>query len=515
MIDLLIHASHIYPLGGTYRSCNAIAIKHGRVVATGDISVLRQQYKARKQLELGEAYIYPAFHDAHCHLHRYARQQLEVDLRGCRSETEMLERVKSFAEQNPEGWIVGRSWDQNLWERPVYPSRERLDQYFPDRPVYLERIDIHAALVNTVALNLAGITESSSVPGGEIKTKEGRMTGILIDNARNPLIDLIPAPSEERWEYALNRAQKSLWSMGLVALGDAMLTGEEADRLVRLEQKGSFVMPVYGMIPADEAHLKRYLAAGPQQQANVSLGAFKLFADGALGSRGAWLMEDYSDAPGERGLQLLDFDETLAIAQKVYDAGFQLCIHAIGDAANRQVIELYQKILPPGNQRRWRIEHCQMMAREDFRIMQQYNILPSIQPTHAISDAPWVGQRIGDRMMKSYPAQTLLDACGKIVYGTDFPVESPDPLATFRASVLREVEGEVFLSEERLSAQKTLSAMTEWAAFSAFWEAERGSLQAGKWADMIILDRNLLGERPEDVRFTKLLQTWVAGKVVF
>lgn len=515
MIDLLVYAAHIYPLGGTYRSCDGIAIDQGRVVATGDFSVLRQQYSAQKTLDLGDVYVYPGFHDPHCHLHRYARQQLEVDLRDCRSEMEMIERTLTFADQHPDGWIVGRAWDQNLWDESGYPSRERLDQYFPDRPVYLERIDIHAAVVNTVALNMAGLTESSSVPGGKILLKDGAMTGLLVDNARNPVLTLIPEPDEAMWAQALSLAQQKLWSMGLVALGDAMLTGEEADRLTRLNEKGSFQMPVYGMVPADKQHLDQYLAAGPQQQGNVSLGAFKLFADGALGSRGAWLLEDYQDAPGHRGLALLDFEETLETARQIYEAGFQLCVHAIGDAANRQAIDLFQSVLAPNNNRRWRIEHCQMMAKADFAIMRDYQILPSVQPTHAVSDAPWVEQRIGARIQKAYPAQSLLDACGRLILGTDFPVESPDPLATFRASVLREVDGDVFLPEERLSRANTLSAMTEWAAFSAFWEEERGNLQAGKWADMVVLDRNLLEERLDAVRFTKLLQTWVAGKVVF
>ncbi|MEL6653416.1 MAG: amidohydrolase, partial [Bacteroidota bacterium] len=395
MIDLLVRASHIFPLRGTPLSCDGLAIDQGKVVASGRFAQLKQQFHAKETLDLGDVFVYPAFHDAHCHLHRYAREQLEVDLRGCRSEQEMVERARDFAQTQSEAWIVGRAWDQNLWPGQDYPNRRLLDQYFPDRPVYLERVDIHAALVNTKALELAGFGPETSVPGGEIQKEAGQLTGILIDHARQPILDLIPALSEKQWEDALAMAQQKLWSMGLVGLGDALLTAEEARRLAKLNQKGRFQIPVYGMLPADEAHLNEFLPAGPQQWGNVSLGAFKLFADGALGSRGAWLKEPYTDAPDQYGLALLDWEETLDIARRVYDAGFQLVSHAIGDAAAEQVIDLYKAVLPKGNQRRWRIEHCQMMSAEAIEALREYQIMPSIQPTHLLSDLPWVGQRIG------------------------------------------------------------------------------------------------------------------------
>ncbi|MEL7339053.1 MAG: amidohydrolase [Bacteroidota bacterium] len=517
MIDLLVRASHIYPLRGTplSYSCDGLAINQGRVVSSGSFAQLRQQFQAKEIIDLGDVYVYPGFHDAHCHLHRYAREQLEVDLRGCRSEQEMVARVRDFAQTHSEGWIVGRAWDQNHWPDQRYPNRQRLDAYFPDRPVYLERVDIHAALVNTKALQMAGFGLETSVPGGEIQKEADKLTGILIDKARQPILDLIPPLSETQWEQALVLAQQKLLSMGLVGLGDALLTAEEARRLAKLNQQARFQIPVYGMLPADEAHLDEFLAAGPQQWGNVSLGAFKLFADGALGSRGAWLKEPYTDAPDQRGLALLDWEETLDVARRVYEAGFQLVSHAIGDAAAEQVIDLYKAVLPKGNQRRWRIEHCQMMSAEAIRAMQEYQVMPSIQPTHLISDLPWVGQRLGDRLATSYPAQTLLAAYGKIALGTDFPVESPEPLATFRAAVSRSLAGEVFRFAERLSPMESLQGMTTWASFSAFWEAERGDLSNGKWADMVILDRNLLVESLPELESAKVLQTWMAGKVVF
>ncbi len=513
--DLLVHADRIHTLNAENQTVEAMVIREGKILATGSWAELRAVYDPRQTLDRAGTTIVPGLIDPHCHLHRYAQELFEIDLRGTRSCEEMVARVQEFSRTHPEGWLVGRGWDQNLWPEAVYPTRELLDLHFPDRPVYLERIDIHAALVNEVLLQQAGITAATHIDGGEVRLEQGRPTGLLIDQARDPVLALMPTLTEAQWEQALLAAQEKLWAYGLCGLGDALLSRQEAERLLRLQAEGKFKLWVYGMLPADSYHLAHYLPGGPIREGRIHLGAFKLFADGTLGSRGAWLSEPYTDAPDNVGLALLPDAATRALARRVYAAGFQLCVHAIGDAANRQVLDLFAEVLGGPNDRRWRIEHCQMLPPELLPRFAQYDIFPSVQPTHATSDAPWVAERVGERLAWSYPARRLLQTCGHLALGTDFPVESPDPWATFRSAVFREAAGQAFLPEERLSPLEALRGMTLDSARAEFAESVRGSLEMGRYADFVVLAEDPLAVDVSGLENFRILETWLAGERVF
>ena len=513
--DLLIRADQILTLDSQNTTPEALAISAGRILATGSYADLRSSFSAPKTLDLTGTTIIPGLIDPHCHLHRYAQEFFEIDLRGCASPEEMVQRVRDFAEQHPQGWLIGRGWDQNNWSDKRYPDRRLIDRYFPDRPVYLERIDIHASLVNQYLLDKVGFNAQSQVEGGEIVLENGEPTGLLIDHARDPVLEIMPPLTEAEWETALLMAQQKLWSYGLVGLGDALLSREEAERLLRLQEEGKFQLWVYGMLPGDEAHLTHYLPLGPQRNGRIHLGAFKFFADGALGSHGAWLRDSYSDDPGNRGLNLLGKAQISEWAQQIYESGFQMVTHAIGDAANLGTLALYAAILQGPNDRRWRIEHCQMITPEALPQFGHYSIFPSVQPTHLISDASWVEQRLGERMAYAYPAKSLRQSYGHLALGTDFPVESPDPWATYRAAVDREAEGQIWHPEERLRPLEALRGMTLDSARAEFAEGERGSLEKGKWADFVVLNLNPIHKNHAKMADFSILQTWMAGKMVF
>ncbi len=514
---MLLLNGRIHLLDRTMRVVEALAIEGGRVVAAGTTADLRRAFPPQREIDLQGAFVYPGFIDAHGHLHRYARSLGECDLRGATSFEAVVARLQAFAQQQPAGWLVGRGWDQHGWPGEQMPDRRLLDQAFPDRPVWLERVDLHASVANGRALELAGITADTRVAGGEVVCRGGQPTGLLIDRAQERVSQVVPEPSETQWRGWLGQACNRLLAHGLTCVGDALLSHEEATRLLALQAAGDFPLRVFGMLPGDAAHFAHYLPLGPQQHAYLHLTAFKWFADGALGSHGAWLLEDYAGHPGERGLPLLP-ETAEAQARAIYAAGFQLCVHAIGDAANRAVLDLFRRVLPPGNDRRWRVEHAQVLHPADREAFRSHGIVPSIQPTHATSDRDWAGRLLGpERLAYAYPLASLCELSGRVALGTDFPVEPPDPLRTFLAAVWRRQPGQdgAFLPGEALSRQAALQGMTRWAAWAQGMEAEIGSLRPGHQADWVALDQDLLRASLEDLVQARVLQTGIGGKVVF
>lgn len=518
--DLLFYGGHIHTQDSYFSCQEALAIGGGRILATGSNLEIRGAFTALESIYLEGKHVYPGFIDAHCHLMRYGKSLFEADLTGADSFSAVIRRLQAFAQTHPAGWLIGRGWDHNRWPEKTYPTREMLDRYFPNRPVFLQRIDIHAALVNSLALDLAGIHADSYFPGGEVHRNNGQPTGLLIDHAQEPVIRLLPHDDPELQRAYLLAAQQKCLAAGLTSLGDAWLPHAEIHAIRQLQEKGDFHLRIYGMIPADSWHLDHYLPQGPQQTEQLSLTAFKLFADGALGSRGAWLLEPYTDAPDTTGIALLDEAATLEVARKIYSAGFQLNTHAIGDAANRSVLQRYAQVVQPGADHRWRVEHAQMVRPEDRGLFATYGILPSVQPTHATSDMDWVQQRIGpERLRYAYPQATLLRETGQLAIGSDFPVESIDPLRGFFAAITRkdptDPDKPAFFPAQCLTPREALFAMTLGNAFAQREEQVKGSLEPGKYADLVVLETDLLNIDPMKIPPTRIYMTVSAGKIVY
>ncbi len=518
--DLLIHNAKIYTVDNAFSIKQAMAVKDGKIIEIGPNNELKNRYRAKEEIDAKLKYIYPGFIDAHCHFLWYGNTFFEVDLVGTKSWEEVIERTIAFAEKHDDLWIKGRGWDQNDWEVKDFPNKEALDSLFPDRPVLLKRIDGHAAIANQKALDLAKVDESSSVEGGVFHKKNGKLNGILIDNAVDLVSEASPKLNFEQMERALLKAQEMCFAKGLTTVDDAMLENEMVHAIDSLQKSGQLKMKVYGMLMPTEANKKEFLANGPYQTENLNIRSFKYFADGALGSRGAKLIEPYHDDPHNDGLFLNDSSYFAKEAKELYENGFQMNTHCIGDAANRMILNVYANTLKETNDKRWRIEHAQIVNPADLEKFGQYNIIPSVQPTHATSDMYWLEERLGkERMKTAYSWKDLLNQNGLIALGTDFPIEDNDPLKTFYAAVIRKDEKNYpeggFQMENSLSRQEALRGMTIWAAMSNFEEDKKGSLEIGKDADFIILDQDLMKATAEEILKAKVQATYVNGEKVY
>lgn len=516
-VDWLLYHGRIYTVDNRFTVAEAIAWRDGRIVAVGSSEELLDSLRPARRWHLAGKAVYPGLIDAHGHLLRYGRSQFEVDLRGCQSPQEMVARVKAFAEDSPTKWLIGRGWDQHGWPGGRFPDRHLLDEAFPHRPVLLERVDLHAAVVNSEALRRAGIDGPHRVVGGKVDLDgRGHPSGLLIDRAQELVWAQVPEPSLAETDQYLQKAAEDCAAEGLTSVGDALLDHHTLRRIAALQAEGRFPLRVFGMLPADAEHLDRYLPLGPQRDPWLHLGAFKLFADGALGSRGAWLGQPYHDDPGNHGLALLDWAETKEIARRVHAAGFQLCTHAIGDAANRWTLDLYEAVVSPQQDHRWRIEHAQLVAPEDLLRFGQLGVIPSLQPTHGTSDVLWLQERVGDeRLSWAYRQQTLLRQTGVLALGSDFPVEPINPLFGFHAAVSRQRRDGWppggFAPAEALTRRQALRGMTSWAAWAQREEQVKGSLLPGYWADLIVTDQDLMTVPVEALPEVDVVASFLVG----
>lgn len=518
--DWLIVNAHIYTVDSNFSTASAMAIKDGRIVAVGQSNELIARFQADSVWDAEEQYIYPGFFDAHCHFSYYGLGLQQVDLNGTQSWEEVLHRIDSFAERNPQGWLIGRGWDQNDWPNKQLPDRADLDQRFPDRPVYLNRVDGHAVLVNGKALELAQIAANQAVEGGLVVSKNDRATGVLIDNAVLLIDKFLPAVDENRWKSAMLAAQNQCLAVGLTTVAEAGLDCLQITLLQALEAEGKLKIGIYPMITPSEANRKHYLTTGPQQSDRVHVRSFKFYADGALGSRGALLHQAYHDHPGQKGLLVTPAEVLESQAKTLLKAGFQVNTHCIGDAANSLVLDIYQKVLGDKKDHRWRIEHAQIVQPTDQNRFAELAVIPSIQPTHATSDMYWAAGRLGpSRIQYAYPYQSLLEKCGYLALGTDFPVEGISPLRTFYAAVFRQdVAGwpeAGFLPEQRLSRADALRGMTIWAAYAQFEEKDKGSLEVGKKADFVLLNTDLMTAERTDILKSRVERTVINGQQVY
>ncbi len=518
--DLLIHNAKIYTVNENFDVFEAMAIKDGKIIDIGPNNELKNRYESKEIIDAQLKSIYPGFIDAHCHFLWYGNTFNEVDLVGTKSWEEVLDKVEAFSKNNKSEWIVGRGWDQNDWADKEFPTNQELNKRFPTTPILLTRIDFHAAIVSKTALQIAGINSNTTVEGGVIRMEANEPTGVLIDKAISLVSDKIPKMSKEQMIFALNKAQEMCFAKGLTSVADAFLENEMVHVIDSMQKSGELKMNIYGMLAPSEANRKEFLEVGPYITEKLNIHAFKFFADGALGSRGAKLLDPYHDDANNTGLSTLDSLDFLADLRLMYEKGFQVNTHCIGDGANREVLNAYGEILKGTNDRRWRIEHAQILNPEDFEKFRAYTIIPSVQPTHATSDMPWAHERLGEERMKNaYAYKKLLAMNGIIALGTDFPIEDIDPLKTlYAATVRKDGSGEPeegFQTENALSREEALRGMTIWAAMANFEDTLRGSLEKNKVADFIILDKDLMKIEESKILQTQVLSTYVDGVVVY
>jgi predicted amidohydrolase YtcJ len=518
--DLLVKNALVYTVDSNFTTAHAFVVNAGKIVAVGDADTLEKKYFVREVLDAAGHAIYPGFIDAHSHFYDYSLGLQQANLTNTHSWQEAVDTINSFARRNPDGWIVGNGWDQNLWKNKQFPTKGKLDSLFPIRPVLLERVDGHAAIVNQAALNIAGVKPGQIINGGVIETIKGKLTGMLIDNAVGIVTRKIPPPDEEGIQAALLEGQKNCFADGLTTVADCGLPYTMINTIAGLQHKGDLKIRLYVMLSDRPENYDYLFKHGIFKTPGLDVRGFKMYADGALGSRGACLLKPYADQKNWNGFLLSTQQHFQEIAQKVYDKGFQLSTHAIGDSANRVILKVYASVLKGKNDRRWRIEHAQVVSPDDIKYFGDYNIIPSVQPTHATSDMYWAGKRLGpERIKTAYAYKQLLAQNGWLPLGTDFPVESINPLYTFYAAVerkdLKGYPANGFQPENAINRIEALRGMTIWAAKAQFEEKEKGSIEPGKYADFVILDNDIMKMNGDGLPNVKVLKTYVNGEKVY
>lgn len=520
-VDLVVHNALIYSVDENSNVYQAMAITDGKIVELGPEREIMNRYRADKFIDALTQPIFPGFYDAHSHFLGTASNKTELNLFGVESERKMIEKVIAFAKQNNRAWIVGRGWDQNLWADQTFPDKGAIDSLFPDTPVYLMRIDGHAALVNQKALDLAGITRHTEIEGGEIqKNRNGDLTGIVVDAASSKIEKLIPSIPRDILIEKIEEVEQTCLSYGLTTVSDAGLSLDEIMLLDSLQKAGALQLNIYAMLEAGEETLDFIRNKGPYYTDKLSVRAVKLFADGALGSRGALLKAPYADDPGNYGNFLLNDSIIDLYMEACYKNGFQLCTHCIGDSANAIMLRKYASKLGGVTDLRWRIEHAQVVSPGDMHYFADYTIIPSVQPVAAVADMDWAEDRLGSiRIQYAYRLKSLKQELGFLPLGTDFPVSRISPIENFYAAVFRKnrfgVPERGYRMDEALTRKSALRGLTIWPALASFEENEKGSLEVGKSADFIILNRDITKVVEDEILNTEVLKTFIAGKEVY
>lgn len=518
-VNLIIHHAVIYTADSLFTIVEAMAIKDGKVFARGSNDFILKQYDADSSIDAKGASIYPGFNDAHAHFVGYAQSLQQVDLVGTGSWEEVIEKVKAFTAAHKTAWVLGRGWDQNDWPNKSFPNKSRLDSLFPTTPVLLGRIDGHAAIANQAALDAAGVKAGYTLAGGTVETAGGKLTGILIDNAIGLVRSKVPDLTKEEFNAALAAAEEKCIAVGLTSITDCGLSVPDVEQIGKLYEGNKLHLRLNIMLSDNEDNINWLLKKGPFIRDRYQVRSIKFYGDGALGSRGACLIHDYADKPGWKGFLLKDAKYFAERAAQLANTDIQMCTHAIGDSANREILRIYVAALKGKNNKRWRIEHAQVLDSADFHFFGDDNIVPSVQPTHATSDMYWAKDRLGDKRVRyAYAFKDLLKQNGWIPLGTDFPVEDIDPLKTFYAAVARK-DGKGFPAggfqkENALTREETLKGMTIWAAKASFEEHKKGSLEPGKVADFVITDQDLMKVPEEKIQATKIVATYIFGKAL-
>ncbi len=519
-VDLIISNANIYTADSTFSQASAMAIDDGKIIAIGNSVDIQTKYSSSKTIDAKGNTIFPGFIDAHCHFTGFATDSWKCNLFGTTSFDDVVFKIKEYSKTAPLEWIYGRGWDQNDWKNKQYPSKEILDSLFPNRPVFLKRVDGHAALLNQKALDLAGININTKIDGGEVEVKNGKLTGILIDNAMHVAEKKVPEISDALAKKYFIDMQATCFAAGLTGVHDCGISEHTVELLKDAQKNNALKMKIFALLSDDSTYYDRWIKSGPLKKGSLHVGGFKFYADGALGSRGACLIHDYADKKDWKGFLLNTENHFKTAAEKFAKSDLQMCTHAIGDSGNRIILKIYADVLKEKNDKRWRIEHAQVMDASDFHFFGEYNIIPSVQPTHATSDMYWAQDRVGTKQIKtSYAYKQLLQTNNWIPLGTDFPVEDIDPLKTFFAAVVRQdskgFPTNGFQMENALTRKEAIYGITLWAAKAAFEEKEKGSIEVGKAADLIMLDTDLMTCNKEKILSTKVLATWLNGEKVY
>lgn len=518
--DTIFYNGKIYTVDSTFSIAESFAVKDGKIIGVGTNEEMVYRFSSDNEIDLNGKPVYPGFYDAHCHFFGYGSDLLKCNLIGTKSFDEVIEKVVAYAKANEFEWILGRGWDQNDWEKKDFPDNKKLDSLFPDRPVYLLRIDGHAALCNSEALKSAEITAATTVSGGIVEVRNGMLTGILVDNAVDLVKKVIPPFDDKMNRKAFLDAQRDCFADGITSVCDAGLDRDTIDLIEKMHSEKTLKIRINAMVSDAEKNLTYYFGRGPIRNERLHVTSVKVYADGAMGSRGACLLADYADRKGHRGFMLHDNTHFLDVAKQCFEFGFQLNTHCIGDSAVRNMLKIYGDVLQGKNDRRWRIEHCQIVHPDDMPLFKKYSVIPSVQPTHATSDMYWAQERLGaERVKTAYAFNDLLRQNNLIAFGTDFPVENINPLYTFYAAVTRKdlkgfPEGG-FQPENKVSRTDALRAMTTWAAYAGFEEKEKGMIAPGMFADFVILDEDIMQVDENKIPGIKVLATYVGGEKVF
>lgn len=520
--DLIIHNAKIYSCDSNFGVYQAMAIRDGKILQVGPEREILNGYDCDHIIDAELRPIYPGFYDAHCHFLAYAKTLREVNLVGASSFDEVLKRIDDFAKDNPNSpWILGGGWDQTLWSNDsLFPSNDILNEKYPNTPLFIKRIDGHAALANQKALDLAGFNTNTTLEGGLVEIKDGKLTGIIIDNAIDSLAKAIPDWTKEDKKAYLKKAQHNLFEQGLTSINDAGVEPTDRDLFIELYKNDELKINSYMMLFTDEDNINFASKNGIIKDGALHIGSFKIIADGALGSWGACLHQPYTDKPNQHGYLLHQIDEMRDIANLAKTINYQVNTHAIGDSANTVMLKLYAEIIQDKPDHRWKIEHVQVLRLQDFDYYETIGVIPSVQPTHCTSDMRWAEKRLGSERVKyAYAYNDLLQKAGIIALGTDFPIENISVLETFYAAVSRKdksgqpIDG--FQIENALSREDALMGITYWAAFSNFEDQERGSLEAGKNADFVMLSKDIMKIDEAEILKTFVLNTYLNGELVF
>ena len=527
--DLLITNARIYTADANRPVAEAMAVRDGKVLFVGGGRGAEALAGPRtERLDLGGKTVLPGLVDAHAHLLGLGQGLRRVNLVGTRSYDDVVARIAERARTaRPGEWIQGRGWDQNDWADTRFPTHQALSRAVPNNPVYMTRVDGHAALVNAKALELAGVTRATADPEGGrfIRDSAGNPTGVLIDRAQGVVSRVIPAASRADLKEATLAAIAEANRWGLTGIHDAGVGPETIEVYEELARDGRHSLRNYVMIRADDSTLERFFRRGPQSalhNGRLWIRSVKITADGALGSRGAALLEPYADDPGNSGLVTATPERLRRVAVRALQTGFQLNVHAIGDRANRTVLDAYEAALRevPVADHRFRVEHAQILHYQDIPRFARLDVIPSMQGSHQSSDMYWVPARLGwSRSQGAYAWRSLLNTGVVIPNGSDFPVEAVNPLISFAAFVTRQDEDGFpaggWFPAERTTRQEALLSITLWPAYAAFMEKESGSLTAGKYADFVVLDQDVMTAAPEDILRTRVVRTVLGGKTVY
>ncbi|AFM03266.1 putative TIM-barrel fold metal-dependent hydrolase [Bernardetia litoralis DSM 6794] len=539
-VDLIVHNAKVYTVDSDFSEQEAFAIRDGKFIETGKSKDILKKYTSARILDAQKKYILPGLIDAHAHLYWLGQKLEEADVSKAKSFDEVITILQKYREANPnKKWIKGYGWNQNNWNPAILPTKELLDEAFPDVPVFIKRIDEHVALVNQKALSETHINQYSKMPKGgslgfyEKEGEEGKINkekglkginGLLYETAINLATNKMPSLTDEELKRAFQGAEKACFKNGVTSVSDALMDKKMFLFLDSMHREESLKLRIYAMIDPTEENQDYFLKKGIIKTDRLHAGALKLFADGTLGSYGAAMLESYSDSASAYGAMWRSTDEYRELIKKFADKGFQVNTHCIGDSANRIFLDLYGEFLGTEENKnkdlRWRIEHAQVIHPNDLEKFKKFKIIPSVQPTHAISDMPWVETRLGkNRIQTAYIYKKLYEQNNIIAFGTDFPIESVNPFATFHAAVARKDglgnPSEGFQMENAVSREVALKAMTIWAAHAAFEENEKGSIEAGKFADFILIDTDIMKIDDKLLRNTLVLQTYVNGEMVY